>query len=123
MAKILVVDDRGGIRLILRLILAPAHEVVLAENGKRAIELLNASVPPVFDLVMTDLHMPEASGMEVLQRASEKGTPVIMMTGGCVGQLERQVAQAGLRVKAFLKKPFEYSGSEILEIVSRAVEP
>ena len=63
MASILVIDDEAPIRRVLRLALEiRGHEVAEAANGRKAIEAMESSA---FDVVITDIIMPEADGIEV----------------------------------------------------------
>src|SRR5260221_643078 len=84
-AKILVADDEQNLRRVLvALLRREGHDVVQAASGLEAIERL-AEV----DVVITDLRMPGADGMEVLRTASKHHphVPVIMITAyGSVGQ-------------------------------------
>ena len=83
MALILVIDDQKSIRTIIAMVLKESgHEVRLAEDGKEGIELLNG--PSEFDLVITDINMPNTDGNEVAKyiRTSCRSTiPVIAVTG------------------------------------------
>jgi len=79
--KILVVDDESSVRETLaEMLLAVRHEVELAESGHEAIEKLSTGD---FDLVFTDLAMPEMDGWETA-RAIRKHWPdirIVMVTG------------------------------------------
>jgi CheY-like chemotaxis protein len=83
MASVLVIDDQKAIRTVLAMVLEElGHEVELAENGEQGIELLKGSSN--FDLVITDIKMPNADGNEVVRhiRASQRSsTPVVAITG------------------------------------------
>ena len=80
-SKILVVEDEHAIRLALKgLLKREGHSVELAEDGRAAIERLEAEA---FDLVITDLALGRgASGMDVLRVAKRDRpeTAVIMIT-------------------------------------------
>jgi Nif-specific regulatory protein len=114
-AKILVADDELNLRRVLvALLRRDGHEVVQAAHGNEAIERL-ADV----DVVITDLRMPGADGMEVLRTASAKHphVPVIMITAyGSVGQ-----AVEAIKAGAFdyIEKPFEQAS--IKTIVDKAI--
>src|SRR5688572_14501665 len=114
-AKILVADDEQNLRRVLTALLRrEGHDVVQAANGVEAIDRL-AEV----DLVITDLRMPGADGMEVLRTASAKHPhlPVIMITAyGSVGQ-----AVEAIKAGAFdyIEKPFEQDS--IRTIVEKAI--
>lgn len=104
--RILVVDDEPHIRRILTALLRmEGFEVRLARDGS---EGLRAWTSTPFDLVILDLIMPGASGLEVLAKIRsdpERGaTPVIILTAK--GQdTDRQAALAG-GADDFLTKPF-----------------
>jgi len=114
-AKILVADDEQNLRRVLTALLRrEGHDVVQAANGLEAIEHLSAA-----DVVITDLRMPGADGMEVLRTASAKypHVPVIMITAyGSVGQ-----AVEAIKAGAFdyIEKPFEQDAIKI--VVEKAV--
>jgi CheY-like chemotaxis protein len=83
MASVLVIDDQKAIRTVLAMVLEElGHEVELAENGEQGIELLKGSSN--FDLVITDIKMPNKDGNEVVRhiRTSQRpSTPVVAITG------------------------------------------
>ena len=114
-AKILVADDEQNLRRVLvALLRREGHEVVQASNGLEAIDRLGD-----VDVVITDLRMPGADGMEVLRAAakSHPHIPVIMITAyGSVGQ-----AVEAIKAGAFdyVEKPFEQE--QIRLIVDKAI--
>src|SRR5215813_4940819 len=114
-AKILVADDEQNLRRVLVAMLRrDGHDVVQAASGVEAIEQL-ADV----DVVITDLRMPGADGMEVLRTATRNHphVPVIMITAyGSVGQ-----AVEAIKAGAFdyIEKPFEQDS--IRAIVEKAI--
>jgi two-component system, NtrC family, response regulator AtoC len=114
-AKILVADDEPNLRRVLTALLRrEGHDVVQAATGLEAIERL-ADV----DVVITDLRMPGADGMEVLRTASKNHphVPVIMITAyGSVGQ-----AVEAIKAGAFdyIEKPFEQESIRI--IIEKAI--
>jgi len=78
MAKILIVDDERSIRNTLKDILEfEKHQVTLAENGKQGLE---AALNNIFDLIFSDIKMPEMDGIELLGNLIEKeiDVPIIM---------------------------------------------
>ena len=113
--KILVADDEQNLRRVLvALLRREGHEIVQAATGLEAIERL-ADV----DVVITDLRMPGADGMEVLRTASKNfpHVPVIMITAyGSVGQ-----AVEAIKAGAFdyIEKPFEQDAIRV--IVDKAI--
>jgi len=80
MARIQVVDDERSAREYLRLLLEQeGHEVVPAGNGVDALVALEGEA---VDLVLSDLHMPEMNGLELLQHVKQRwpAIPFIMIT-------------------------------------------
>jgi DNA-binding NtrC family response regulator len=105
MAKILLVDDERSLRLTLAANLElDGMEVVEAESGERALELLR-STP--FDLMLSDIRMNGMNGAELLQRAKElrPEMPVVLMTAFALEDLVRSALRNG--VFAVLPKPFD----------------
>jgi len=82
MALILVIDDQKSIRSLIAMVLKDSgHEVELAEDGQRGIELLKGLRE--FGLVITDINMPNTDGNEVARyiRTSQRSSiPVIAVT-------------------------------------------
>ena len=104
--KLLVVDDNESNRNMLsRRLLRQGHTVKLAENGKRALEMLREED---FDLVLLDVMMPEMDGYQVLEHlhADDKlrGLPVIMISA--LDQLDTVVKSIELGAEDYLPKPF-----------------
>lgn len=63
MAKILVIDDEQGIRNLLDTLLRrKGYDVLLAESGRKGLELFRREHP---DVIVLDLKMPEMDGIEV----------------------------------------------------------
>ena len=103
-ARILVVDDERSMREMLAILLKrEGHDVVVAENGRTAIDQLNTRP---FDLVVSDARMPDLDGLEVLRHARSINPSVIaiMVTAYGSPDLLRGVAQLG--VNDYVEKPF-----------------
>ncbi|NIT86094.1 MAG: response regulator transcription factor [Gemmatimonadetes bacterium] len=104
--RILVVDDEPHIRRVLSAVLEErGYDVCLASNGTEGLDELGGG--PI-DLVILDLMMPGASGLEILSRIRSdprrSETPVIILTAK--GQdTDREAALAG-GANDFLTKPF-----------------
>jgi CheY-like chemotaxis protein len=82
MARILLVEDNREFRSMLRdLLRAAGHEVTEAENGRVAIACLGSAR---YDLLVTDVLLPEADGTEVIKVAAtlHEDMPIIAMSGG-----------------------------------------
>ena len=104
--RILVVDDEPHIRRVLEVILGSSgFDVVLASDGMQGLD--NLGREPV-DLILLDLMMPRANGLEILSKIrahpERANTPVIILTAK--GQdTDREAALAG-GASDFLTKPF-----------------
>jgi len=95
MAKILVIDDDRGIRSLLdSLLRRKGYEVMLAENGRKGLELFRQDSS---DAIVLDLKMSEMDGLAVLQqiRHADVNRPVIIFTGAGTPETERQVRALG----------------------------
>jgi DNA-binding NtrC family response regulator len=104
--RILVVDDECLIRWSLSQALTKqGHQVLSAENGKKAIEILKAQA---FDFIITDLLMPESDGWEVLEvsRKSQPRPRVIIISAHGVEGTEEMARVKG--AWAYLEKPYVF---------------
>lgn len=118
MSKILVVDDERSIRNTLKDILEfEKHEVQLAENGKTALELV-LSTP--YDLIFSDIKMPELDGLEFLSSLREKeiDVPVVMISGH--GNIETAVDSIKRGAYDFIEKPIDLN--RLLIVLRNALE-
>jgi signal transduction histidine kinase/CheY-like chemotaxis protein len=103
--RILVIDDDPAVGDVLATMLAKAgHEVVKAGGGREGLELFQTTT---FDLVFTDLGMPEMSGLEVAATVKEQSptTAVVMITGWGMEMDEKRLREEG--VDLLLCKPFD----------------
>ncbi len=118
-SKILVVEDEHAIRLALKgLLRREGHEVVLAEDGDIAIEMLGAEV---FDLVITDLALGRGkSGMDVLRAAKQERPEiaVVMITAYGSEKIAVEAMKAG--ADDYVPKPFD--NDELRVVVARSLE-
>ncbi len=81
MAKLLIIDDERSIRNTMKDILEfEKYKVVLAENGREGLDL---ALSQSFDLILSDIKMPEMDGMELLTqlKKNEIDAPVVMISG------------------------------------------
>jgi len=118
MAKILVIDDERSIRNTMKDILEfEKHKVVLAENGKNGLE---TALNEDFDLIFSDIKMPEMDGIELLERFQEKDldVPVIMISGH--GNIETAVSCIKKGAFDFIEKPIDLN--RMLVTVRNALE-
>lgn len=102
--KILVVDDDKNICELLRLYIEKeGFQVVMAHDGKRALELFRAD-PPV--LIMLDIMLPELDGWQVCREVrKESQCPIIMLTAK--GEVFDKVLGLELGADDYVVKPFE----------------
>ena len=118
MPNILVVDDKDSMRnMLTETLLEEGHRVDSAENGVKAIDLVTNKA---YDLVLTDLKMPDISGLEVLSRVKEidSETAVIVMTA--FGTIEDAVSAMKIGAYDFITKPFDTD--HLCVLVNRALE-
>jgi DNA-binding NtrC family response regulator len=129
MAKILVIDDERAIRNTLKDILEfEGYAVDVAENGRIGLEMALAAK---YDLIYTDIKMPEMDGIEVLSSIKNTGeyanqntpiasaeTPIVMITGH--GDVETAVQALKLGAYDFLLKPLDLN--RILITTKNALE-
>jgi two-component system chemotaxis sensor kinase CheA len=119
--KVLVVDDQFTVRELQRSILrASGYRVEVACDGREALDALRA--PGDFDIVVTDLQMPEMDGLELLAaiRADpdRSSLPVVIVTSRGSEEDRRRGAEAG--ADAYIVKD-EFDQQALLEIVKRLV--
>jgi len=110
--RVLVADDDALTRELLAETLGRCGcEVTLAANGSEAVRALEREE---FDLVLTDVKMPERSGMDVLQRAREvnRDAPVVLMTA--YGTIESAVEAMKNGAFDYIVKPFSPDRVEVL---------
>lgn len=82
MSAILVIDDDASVReVVSEMLRLEGHDVTIAENGQEAIARLAAQS---FELVITDLIMPEKEGIETIAeiRRGDDSIPIIAISGG-----------------------------------------
>ncbi len=118
-----MVEDRDSLRRMLtRSLEQEGYEVVGAADGEQAIERVAAEP---LDLVLTDLKLPGASGIEVLEacRQRQPATPVVVMTG--YGTVESAVKAMKLGAIDFLEKPVDIDDlfSLVKSLLGGKVEP
>lgn len=106
-SRILVVNDAQAVCVLITLILnRQGFEIIVAENGVEALKKLNELH---FDLIITDLNMPEMDGYELTKivRSHEKYRfiPIIFITGGDRSAIYHKAKEAGST--AFISLPFE----------------
>ena len=116
--SVLVVDDEAAILDTLRILLRnEGFDAHVAHGGRKALEQLPELRP---DIVLTDIRMPNVTGVEVLSAAREADpdTPVILMTAQATLQSAMQAVNEGAFY--YIQKPFR--NDELIAIVRRAAE-
>ena len=114
---LLVEDDREMLELVREHLEGEGHTVTPAGLGAEAIARLKAEP---FDIVLTDLRLPDADGMEVLQvsREAQRDVPVILITA--FGTIETAIQAIRQGAYDFVTKPFALD--EISLLVGKAWE-
>ncbi len=113
--RILVIDDEPEVAAVVRdVLVAEGHTVDTATSGSHGVELADVSD---YDLVFTDLGMPDMSGWEVADkiRRSRPRTPIVMITGWGMSVDDGEARRRG--VATVVHKPFD-----IAELVRTATE-
>ncbi|MBV8553244.1 MAG: sigma-54-dependent Fis family transcriptional regulator [Acidobacteriaceae bacterium] len=116
--RILIVEDEDTVRHVMETVLRKAgYHTSAAPTAERAMEILQRE--PV-DLVITDLHLPGASGIDVLKsvRSDNAGTTVIVMTA--FGTIQSAVEAMKAGAYDYLTKPIH--PYELKALVNRALE-
>lgn len=104
---ILAVDDAATMRKLIAFTLSAAgHEVVEAEDGVRALAVLNSRS---VDLIITDINMPNMNGIELTRRVRSiprhQSTPVLIVTTESELSIKSQAKAAG--ATGWIVKPFQ----------------
>ena len=117
-SRILVIDDEVSVTDALRLVLVDlGHHVDAAKSGSEAKELLKGSP---YDLVFTDLRLPDASGIDLLTliKSDTPNTEVILMTAH--GSLEIAIGAIKHGAFYYIEKPF--TPDQVKTLVERALQ-
>ena len=116
--KILVIDDEASVlEIVAEVLTTHGHSVTVAHGGREGLLAFSAGR---FDLVMTDLGMPDLNGWDVVRSVKESRatTPVLVLTGWG----DTAEAPAGVRPDGFLTKPFDLKrlAAEVGAAISQA---
>ncbi len=114
---VLVVDDEDGVRASVRAILEETCDVLEAEHGAAALEMLKAHE---VDLVMLDQRMPGEPGIELLPRVKAFDPTIIVVLATAVHDVRTAVEAMRLGAYDYLVKPFDVD--DIILLVRRALE-
>jgi two-component system chemotaxis response regulator CheY len=119
--RLLIVEDSELIRKVTRLAFPRReHEIVEAENGLQALEVLDQAAQP-FDAILLDLRMPEMNGVDFIHALrtgpQHRATPVVVATSEKEdSELLQEVRRLG--VAGIVKKPWK--PQELADYVQRA---
>lgn len=121
MAKILIADDVAEMRNMIRSMLESAgHEVLEAQNGRAAIKVLQGT--EIIDVIVTDILMPEADGLEVIRAAAGRPDLGIIAISGGGNYMPAAVSLAmseAFGARKVLFKPFRKQ--ELLDAVNSVI--
>lgn len=105
--RVLVVDDEPMVGLVIQRAFEDEHDVVVLSSARAALDLLDAGER--FDVVLSDLMMPDMSGMalhaELARRHPELAPRTVFLTGGAYTPESRQFLEDA--AVELLEKPFE----------------
>ena len=104
-SRILVVDDEESIREFLEIMLRKeGYEVTCAEDGQRALEIIKKKS---VDLVISDLQMPNMTGIELLKHVKDQYPDLLFMMITAFGTTETAVEAMKLGAYDYITKPFK----------------
>jgi two-component system response regulator PilR (NtrC family) len=118
--KLLIVEDEPGLREMMCILFRrEGYEVVAAPGAKAALEAIQMSPQP-FPVVLSDLAMPDGSGLDVLAATKSRSpaSEVILITAH--SSLENAIAAMRLGAYDFVAKPFQ--SAELAALVVKALE-
>jgi len=104
--EILVVDDSESIREVVKFTLENnGYKVTLGNDGKHAMNYLDGRH---FDVIITDLHMPEMDGIELIKKARSKSEysaiPILFLT--TESQVTKKIEAKDAGATGWIIKPF-----------------
>jgi two-component system response regulator PilR (NtrC family) len=111
-ARVLVVDDQRSMRELLSIVLTrEGYEVLLAESGTEAVRMLERQ--PV-DLLISDLRMPDMSGVDVLRVGKQVDPELAAIVITAYASTETAVEAMRLGASDYLTKPFDVDELKLL---------
>ena len=92
-------------------------DVLVADNGQKGLNLVAEND---FDIILTDLHLPDFDGLEIVKRCKERApdTEIIMVTG--YGSTEKAIEATKAGAFYYIEKPIEFD--ELFVLIQKAVE-
>ena len=104
-ARILVVDDEQSMRELLAIVLRrEGYDVLLADNGHAAVNLLEHET---VDVLISDINMPDMSGVEVLRAAKKVDQDILGIMITAFASTETAIEAMRLGACDYLSKPFD----------------
>jgi DNA-binding NtrC family response regulator len=116
--KALVVDDdKVTLDLLSFQLQSEGFETTVAEKGSRGLDLIREND---FDIILTDLNLPDISGIEMVKKSKEMApnTEIIMITG--FGSMEKAIEATKAGAFYYVEKPVEFD--ELYVLIQKAVE-
>src|SRR5687767_11420131 len=113
---LLIDDDKVTLELLTFQLESEGFEVTTAESGNEGLELIKQKE---FDVILTDLHLPDVSGIGLVKSSKEIApqTEIIMITGD--GSNDRAIEATKAGAFWYLEKPLDFD--ELFELIGRAV--
>jgi len=114
---LLVDDDREFRKAMKRMFERSGYSIDLAADGKEALDVLSKVT---FDLIISDLRMPNLDGVELMGEIKRQGldTPIVFLTA--YGEVESYMDLMNLGAFEYVNKPIK--GQDILDVAKRAIE-
>ena len=104
-ARLLVADDERSMRELLSIVLRrEGYDVTVAENGRAAVELLESRR---FDLLISDIKMPDMSGVDVLRAAKRLDQDILGIMITAFASADTAIEAMRLGAHDYLSKPFD----------------
>lgn len=115
--KVLIIDDAEINRDILSEILKEKYEILQADNGRKAIEIMASNLEEI-SVILLDLYMPVCDGIKVLKFMEQQNwigkVPVLIISSETSTDIEKRCFDLG--ISDFIHKPFDY------DLVSRRID-
>lgn len=116
--KILLIDDDINLcKVISYQLQKHGYEVITANRGEDGLNIFQKSI---FDVVITDIQMPDISGMEVLKRIRKKNSEIIVILITAFGSVENAIAACRSGADDYITKPF--GQEQLFFIIEKAIE-
>ena len=102
--RVLIVDDEPSMRDMLRIVLRrDGYDVHVASNGREAVAALEREV---FDLLLTDIRLPDVDGVQVLREAKARNRDIVALMMTAYASTETAVEALRLGAADYFTKPF-----------------